>query len=190
MVSGLDLSHSIQFYIGIILIVERPILPGDVVEVNDLIGTVSKISVRASRINTYAGAEVVVPNNNLISKDLINWTLSNNMRRVEILIGNAYGTDPNEILKELSQVAGAKPQVLKTPPLAVLFDTFGESSLNFRLLFWVYFQNGLQTKSDVSIAIYNRFEELGVKIPLPQQEVYLSQKDNSKEGPSKDLNFQ
>lgn len=178
---GLGIGFGLQtivsnFISGIILIFERPILPGDVVEVNNLIGTVNKIGVRASRINTYDGAEVVVPNNNLISEDLINWTLSNNIKRVEILIGTAYGTDPNEVLKILEQVTNENKEVLKNPPAKALFDTFGESSLNFRLLFWVYFQNGLQSKSDVSIAVYNRFEELGIKIPFPQQEVYLTQK--------------
>ena len=191
---GLGIGFGLQtivsnFISGIILIFERPILPGDVVEVNNLLGTVSKIGVRASRINTYEGAEVVVPNNNLISKDLINWTLSDNIKRVEILIGTAYGTNPNEVLKILKQVANENQKVLKNTPPVALFDTFGESSLNFRLLFWVHFQNGLQAKSDVSIAVYNRFEELGIKIPFPQHEVYLSQKDNSKLGPSTDLDI-
>ncbi len=189
---GLGIGFGLQtivsnFISGIILIFERPILPGDVVEVNNLIGTVSKIGVRASRISTYEGAEVVVPNNNLISKDLINWTLSDNTKRVEILIGTAYGTDPNQILKVLREVANENKEVLKNPPPAALFDTFGDSSLNFRLLFWVHFQKGLQAKSDVSIAVYNKFEELGIKIPFPQHEVYLSKKDNSKLGSSQDL---
>jgi small-conductance mechanosensitive channel len=188
---GLGIGFGLQtivsnFISGIILVFERPILTGDVVEVNNLIGTVGKIGVRASRINTYDGAEVVVPNNNLISEDLINWTLSNNIKRVEILIGTKYGTDPNEVLKILIQVANENEDVLKNPPPAALFDTFGDSSLNYRLLFWVYFQNGLQAKSDVSIAIYNRFEELGIEIPFPQLDVHLSKNDNSKLGPSND----
>ncbi len=192
---GLGIGFGLQaivsnFISGIILIFERPILPGDVVEVNNLIGTVSKIGVRASRINTYEGAEVVVPNNNLISEDLINWTLSNNIKRVEVLIGAAYGTDPNEVLKILEIVANENKQVLKDPPPKALFDTFGDSSLNFRLLFWVYFQNGLQAKSDVSIGVYNKFDELGIKIPFPQREVYLSHEDTSNDGSSKDLNIQ
>lgn len=182
---GLGIGFGLQtivsnFISGIILIFERPILPGDVVEVNNLVGTVSKIGVRASRINTYEGAEVVVPNNNLISEDLINWTLSNNIKRVEILIGTKYGTDPNEVLKILTQVANENNDVLKKPPPVALFDTFGDSSLNYRLLFWVYFQKGLQAKSDVSIAVYNRFRELGIEIPFPQQEVYLTQKSTKK----------
>jgi small-conductance mechanosensitive channel len=189
---GLGIGFGLQtivsnFISGIILIFERPILPGDVVEVNNLIGTVSKIGVRASRINTYEGAEVVVPNNNLISEDLINWTLSNNIKRVEILIGTKYGTDPNEVLKILVQVANENKDVLKNPPPVALFDTFGDSSLNYRLLFWVYFQKGLQAKSDVSIAVYNRFIELGIEIPFPQLDVYLSQNDNSELGSPRDI---
>ncbi len=176
---GLGIGFGLQtvvsnFISGIILVFERPILTGDVVEVNNLLGTVSKIGVRSSRINTYDGAEVVVPNNNLISQNLINWTLSDNIKRVEISIGAAYGTDPNQVLTVLSEVASEHADVLKNPPPMTLFDAFGDSSLNFRLLFWVHFQNGLQAKSDISVGIYNKFEELGIKIPFPQREIRMS----------------
>ncbi len=192
---GLGIGFGLQtvvsnFISGIILIFERPILPGDVVEVNNLIGTVSKIGVRSSRISTYEGAEVVVPNNNLISKDLINWTLSNNIKRVEILISTTYGADPSEILKVLEKVASENNEVLINPPPLALFDKFGESSLKFRLLFWVYFQNGLRAKSDVSIGVYQKFKELGIKIPFPQHEVHISKEVNSNEDPFKDHNIQ
>ncbi|MBG7631650.1 MAG: mechanosensitive ion channel, partial [Bacteroidetes bacterium] len=180
---GLGIGFGLQtivsnFISGIILIFERPILTGDVVEVNNLIGTVSKIGVRASRISTYEGAEVVVPNNNLISKDLINWTLSDNIKRVEILIGVAYDSDPSDVLKVLEKVANENEKVLKNPPSVALFDKFGDSTLEFRLLFWVYFQNGLQVKSDVSIAIHKKFKELGIKIPFPQREIHVSQEED------------
>ena len=181
---GLGIGFGLQtivsnFISGIILIFERPILTGDVVEVNNLIGTVSKIGVRASRISTYEGAEVVVPNNNLISKDLINWTLSDNIKRVEILIGVSYDSNPSEVLKVLLNVVNENKEILQVPPPKALFDAFGESTLKFRLLFWVHFQNGIQAKSDVSIAVYAKFSELGIKIPVPQREIYLSQDDDS-----------
>ena len=110
---------------------------------------------------------------------MINWTLSDNIKRVEILIGVSYDADPSEVLKVLEKVANENKEVLKNPPPVALFDTFGESTLKFRLLFWVHFQNGLKAKSDVSIAVYSKFNELGIKIPVPQREIHLSQEDDS-----------
>ena len=175
---GLGIGFGLQtvisnFVSGLILVFERPILPGDTVEVNNLLGTVNRIGVRSSNIRTFDGAEVVVPNNNLIANDLINWTLSDNVKRVEILIGTTYGSDPNEILKILVGVAKENKECLKNPPPMALFSEFGESSLNFKLLFWVHYEFGLQAKSDVSIGVYNRFKELGIEIPFPQQDVYI-----------------
>jgi len=173
---GFGLQNIISNFIsGIILVFERPILPGDTVEVNNLLGTVNKIGVRSSRISTYDGAEVVVPNNNLISNDLINWTLSDTIKRIEIVVGTTYKSDPNEIIEVLTQVANEHKDVLKTPPARALFTDFGESALNFKVLFWVYFENGLQSKSDISVAIYNRFKELDIEIPYPQRVVHLPQ---------------
>ncbi|MBT8302368.1 MAG: mechanosensitive ion channel [Maribacter sp.] len=189
---GLGIGFGLQnvvsnFISGIILVFERPILTGDVVEVNSLLGIVSKIGVRSSRISTYDGSEVVVPNNNLISNDLINWTLSNNIRRNEIWIGASYGSDPNQVLEVLLDVVSENKMVLKNPAPMALFDKFGESALSFRLLFWVYFKNSLKSKSDVSIAIYNRFEELGIEIPLPQRVVRLSKSDQNPDTLSNDF---
>ena len=119
------------------------------------------------------GAEVVVPNNSLISNDLINWTLSNNIKRIEVLVGASYDSDPNSILKILAEAAAGNAEVLKNPPPQALFSEFGDSSLNFRLRFWVHYEVGLQTKSEVSIAIYNRFKEQGIEIPFPQRDIHI-----------------
>jgi len=184
---GLGIGFGLQnivsnFISGIILVFERPILPGDSVEVNKLLGTVKKIGVRSSKISTYEGAEVVVPNNNLISNDLINWTLSDNIKRIEILVGTSYDSDPNKILKLLVEIAIEHEDVLETPQPRALFSEFGESSLNFRLLFWVHFENGLQAKSDVTLGVYNKFKELNIEIPFPQRVVHLPKGLNDIQG--------
>ena len=183
---GLGIGFGLQtivsnFISGIILVFERPILPGDVVEVNNLLGTVNKIGVRASRINTFDGSEVVVPNNSLISNDLINWTLSNNTRRLEILVGTSYDADPNIVIEALTEVANSNPLVLQNPSPLALFIEFGESSLNFRLLIWINIQNVLAARSEVSVAIYNKFKELGIQIPFPQRVVHFPDKENTEE---------
>ena len=173
---GLGIGFGLQtvisnFVSGLILVFERPILLGDTVEVNNLLGTVNRIGVRSSSINTFDGAEVVVPNNNLISNDLINWTLSNNTKRVEVLIGTSYNSDPNRVLEILTEIATGNKYTLNDPPPRALFNDFGDSALNFRLLFWVHYEVGLQAKSDISISIYNRFKAEGIEIPFPQRDL-------------------
>jgi small-conductance mechanosensitive channel len=182
---GLGIGFGLQtvisnFVSGLILVFERPILPGDTIEVNNLFGKVSKIGVRASSITTYDGAEVVVPNMNLISNNLINWTLSDSIKRVEILVGTTYGSDPNQVLEILRECATELDYAIKDRDPLVLFTEFGESSLNFRLLFWVPFEKGLTAKSDVSIAIYNKFTEAGIKIPFPQRDLHIKTQPEGK----------
>jgi len=171
---GFGLQNIVQNFIsGLILIFERPIQVGDTVEVNNLLGKVKDIGVRASNVVTYDGAEVIVPNSNLISNDLINWTLSDSRKRVEIKVGTAYGTDPNLVLELIQKVAVDHPDVVKNPPPRALFDGFGDSSLDFRLLFWVSFEFGLTAKSDIAIGVYNTFAENNIEIPFPQVDLHI-----------------
>jgi len=175
---GLGIGFGLQtvisnFVSGLILVFERPIHVGDTVEVNNLLGTVHRIGVRSSSIITFDGAEVVVPNNNLIANDLINWTLSDSIKRVEILIGTTYGSDPNQILKILMDAAMDNKDTLKNPEPQALFSEFGDSSLNFKLRFWVHYEVGLQAKSDVSIEVYNQFAKHGIEIPFPQRDLHI-----------------
>ena len=162
-----------NFISGLILIYERPIEVGDTIEVGNLLGQVNNIGIRASNVRTYDGSEVVVPNANLISNELINWTLSDNKRRIDLRIGVAYGSDPNKVIELLKSVPMSHENVLKEPEPAVYFNEFGESSLNFRVLFWVPYDVGLSTKSDVAIGIYNILKENGITIPFPQLDLHV-----------------
>lgn len=185
---GLGIGFGLQtvisnFVSGMILVFERPIIQGDTVEVDNLLGTVNRIGVRSSSITTFDGAEVIVPNNNLISNDLINWTLSNNTKRVEIFVGTTYSSDPNEVLKILFTVAEEYKHTLKNPPPQALFVEFGDSSLNFTLRFWVHYENWLQARSDISIEVYNQFKKANIQIPFPQRDIYIK----SMPGSSQDL---
>ena len=190
---GLGIGFGLQtiisnFVSGLILIFERPIHQGDSVEVNNLWGTVSSIGVRASVISTFDGAEVIVPNNNLITNDLINWTLSSKIRRMEINVGTAYGSDPNKVLEILKEAAKSNPVVLKDPEPLPLFKGFGDSSLDFMLWYWVYFENGLGSKSAVLIEIYNRFAEAGIEIPFPQRDLHIKSITKG-ENPTTEIGF-
>jgi len=178
---GFGLQNIVNNFIsGLIIVYERPIQVGDTIEVENLLGQVNRIGIRSSNVKTYDGAEVVVPNGNLISNQLINWTLSDNQRRIDFRIGVSYGSDPNEVIKILEKVANDNEDTLKNPPPRALFDEFGDSSLNFRLLYWVPYNIGIGTKSDVAIEIFNKFRENDIEIPFPQLDLHVKEKLKSK----------
>lgn len=160
---------------GLILAFERPIQTGDIIQIAsiNLTGEVKEIGIRASTVRTFDGAEVIVPNGNLISNEVINWTLSDHRKRQEIIVGVAYGTDTTKVLEILNKVVPGQDNVLKNPSPFIIFLGFGESSLDFRVLFWTHFDNGLSTKSAVGIAIDEAFKKEGIVIPFPQNDLHL-----------------
>ncbi|WP_163715412.1 mechanosensitive ion channel family protein [Mangrovibacterium lignilyticum] len=171
---GFGLQNIVNNFIsGLILIYERPIQAGDTIEINTLMGEVKKIGIRSSRVRTFDGAEVIVPNAILVSDQLINWTLSDEKRRIEIVIGVKYGTDPEEVIRILKGVANDHELVSKFPEPQVLFNEFADSALNFRLLCWVLFQNGIKVKSELSVAIDKVFKENRIEIPFPQLDLHV-----------------
>jgi len=171
---GFGLQNIVNNFIsGLILLYERPIEVGDIISAGALMGEVKSIGVRASKVRTFDGAEVLVPNGNIISNDLINWTLTDKKRRLEIKVGVDYNSNPNDVLKILQKVAVNNDKVLVDPAPAVFFDEFGDSSLNFRLLAWVNFNDSLSTKSELSIAVYNALSEAGITIPFPQLDLHV-----------------
>ncbi len=160
---------------GLILAFERPIQTGDIIQIANinLMGEVKEIGIRASTVRTFDGAEVIVPNGNLISNEMINWTLSDSRKRQEIIVGVAYGTDTGKVLEILKKVVPEQDNVLKNPSPFIIFTGFGDSSLDFRVLFWTLFDNGLGTKSAVGIAIDEAFKKEGIQIPFPQSDLHL-----------------
>ena len=177
---GLGLGFGLQdvignFVSGLILAVERPIQKGDTVEVGNLLGRVSEIGVRSSKVQTFEGAEVIVPNGSLLSKELINWTLSDERRRLDIAVRVAYGTDPHHVVELLEGVAAVHPEVLQDPPPRALFDGFGDTSLDFRLQCWVPFGKGVVAKSDLALGIHDALKEAGISIPVPRRRIVSSE---------------
>jgi potassium-dependent mechanosensitive channel len=169
-----------NFASGLILLFERPIRVGDTVEVNGLIGTVGRIGARSSTVTTAQGAEVIVPNSNLIANQVVNWTLSSPWRRVEIPVGVAYGSDPEAIIKLLVAVVANHADVMTTPPPTAYFLGFGDSALNFELRFWADRQDiWFQLKSDVSVAVANALKKADIEIPFPQRDLHLRSMDVS-----------
>lgn len=165
---------------GLILAFERPIKVGDTVQVDQLLGVVKKIGLRSSTVKSFDGAEVIVPNGNLISNQMINWTLSDFSRRMDIRVGVAYGTDPEKVLDILLSVAGEHEKVYKAPKPRAFFIGFGDSSLDFRLLAWVNIENRLETESEINVQINKKLAEASIEIPFPQRDLHIRSDDTIK----------
>jgi small-conductance mechanosensitive channel len=169
-----------NFVSGLILQFERPIHIGDVLDIDGTTGKVTRIGIRSSTIKTFQGAEVIIPNGNFISGKVINWTLSESLRRVELPIGVAYGSDAKLVSKLLEQAATLHESVLTSPAPAVYFKEFADSSLNFELQFWVMQEsNWVKVKSDVSLCIMELLDRAGIEIPFPQRDLRLRSVDSS-----------
>jgi small-conductance mechanosensitive channel len=161
-----------NFVSGLILLFERPVRVGDRVEVGQLSGVVTDIGMRASVVRTWQGAEVIVPNANLISSEVINWTLSDEIRRMEIAVGVAYGTDPQRVLEMLIAVANEHPEVSHVPEPVALFLGFGDSSLNFELRAWTT-ADFVRVASELRVTINKALAEAGIEIPFPQRDLHV-----------------
>jgi len=166
-----------NFIAGLILAFERPIQKGDTIEIGTLLGDVTNIGVRASTVRTYDGSEVMVPNGNLISNDLTNWTLSDRKKRREVKVGVAYGNDPRKVMELIAKVAGEHEDVFFNPKPWPLFEGFGESSLNFRVMFWANFDSGMTIQSEVAMNIYDALMDAGIQIPFPQTDLHVKSFD-------------
>jgi small-conductance mechanosensitive channel len=182
---GVGLGFGLQnvvnnFVSGLILLFERPIHVGDTVEVGGLVGTVRRIGARSSTVVTFQGAEVIVPNSNLLSNPVINWTLSSQWRRVDIPVAVAHGTDPEQVLKLLIDVADANPGVLRERPPMAFFLGFSERGLNFELRFWSAHQDTwFQLQSDVAVALAKALRTAGIQVPFPQHDLHIRSVDPS-----------
>jgi small-conductance mechanosensitive channel len=158
---------------GIILALERPIKVGDIVQVGELLGVVKSIGLRSSTVKSFDGAEVIVPNGNLISQEMINWTLSDSNRRIDIRVGVAYGTKPGQVVELMQEVAEANERVDKKPPPTAYFIEFGDSSLNFRLLAWTDMAHRLEVESELNMAVNEALQKAGIEIPFPQVDLNI-----------------
>jgi len=165
-----------NFVSGLILLFERPVQVGDTVQLvsQNLWGDIRRIGIRASVIHTFDGAEVVVPNGQLISESVTNWTLSNRHRRVELNVGVAYGTDAQRVIDLLLEVARSHPQVLETPPPRAFFLSFGDSALSFAIRGWISdFNDGYAVRSELNVAIQRALAEAEIGVPFPQRDLHL-----------------
>ncbi|MBX6424488.1 MAG: mechanosensitive ion channel family protein [Variibacter sp.] len=161
-----------NFVSGLILLAERPIRVGDSIVVKGEEGWVRRIRVRATEIETFERASVIIPNSELITGLVKNWTHANTMGRVIIKVGVSYDSDPDQVRELLEKIANDHPQVVQSPPPRAFLLGFGDSALEFDLRCVVAnVEHGLAVRSDLHFAILKAFREAGIEIPFPQCDV-------------------
>ena len=181
---GFGLRNVIENFVsGLIIIFERPIEVGDTIESGTVFGTVEKIGIRSSTVQTFDGSEVIVPNGSLISNEVINWTLSDRRRRIQLPVKVAFGHDPHKVLELLLKVAGEHAGVLNTPEPQAFFNGFGDNYLDFTLYYWVS-DDILQIKSEMALGVHDTIKNAGIDTPIPKGDFNLK----ILEAPSKQQN--
>jgi small-conductance mechanosensitive channel len=169
-----------NFLSGLILMMERPIKIGDIVEVENVRGTVEWVGARSTRIKTFDNLRLVVPNSTLLQNKVINWSLSDDIVRREILVGVQYGSPVRKVESLLQQAASEHSVVEKYPKPIVLFDDFGDNALTFMVLIWIRMsRTGMahlyisQVESDIRFRIDELFRQNDIVIAFPQRDVHI-----------------
>ena len=163
-----------NFVCGLIVLFEQPIRVGDVVTIDTVTGIVSRIRMRATTVTTYDRQEFVIPNKDLITGRVINWTLSDSVNRSLVRVGVAYGTDTRRVGALLKEICHQTPHILKEPAPIITFDEFGDSTLNFAVRFYLAsLDNRFATVNELHNAISERFAEENIEIAFPQMDVHM-----------------
>jgi small-conductance mechanosensitive channel len=176
---GVGLGFGLQtivnnFVSGMILIFERPVQIGDSVEVGSVKGKITRIGIRSSTVRSFEGADITVPNGTMLSDALTNWTMTDRNRRIEITVGVAYGTNPDTVIEALHGALDGQEGLLKEPAPQVVFDGFGDNSLNFLLRAWVSDNDQFVTiRSQIALATNRELNARGIEIPFPQRDLHL-----------------
>ncbi|MFA6292220.1 MAG: mechanosensitive ion channel domain-containing protein [Victivallales bacterium] len=165
-----------NFISGIIILIERPLRVGDVVDVGGTVGVVTSIGVRSSLIRNANGIEVFIPNSTFLENDVINWTHSNREARFNVKVGVAYGCSTDKVTEILLKIAGEHGQVLKSPAPQVLLEDFGDNALIFQLNYWIDVLPGTGTRqiaSDIRKMMEKKLSEAGIAISFPQRDIHI-----------------
>ena len=183
---GFGLQNIVNNFIsGLILLFERPVKVGDTVSLDEQWGTITRIGLRSTVVETADHSEVIVPNSELISQRVVNWTFTSHVTRLVLPVGVAYGTPLDKVLEVLLQTAREQPEIVATPEPSAIFTGFGDSAINFELRVWIADVNQrLRIRSELGLAIDRHFRAAGIVIPFPQRDVHLHGNDTPAKEPS------
>ncbi|MFL5453827.1 MAG: mechanosensitive ion channel domain-containing protein [Myxococcales bacterium] len=171
---GFGLQNIVRdFVCGLVLLYEQPMQVDDIIELGQLKGTVRRIGMRSSTVRTFDGAEVIVPNTNFVATEVVNWTHTDRLRRVDIAVNAAYGADPQTVVDLLLATARSAPAIAATPEPVALFTGFGDSALRFELRVWTPVDEWVANASKLRARISNAFLQAGIAIPFPQLDLWV-----------------
>ncbi len=172
---GLGLQQTFNdFFSGILLLLEGTVEVGDILEVSGSVGRVERIGLRTSKIQTRDGIDLITPNSKLVGDNVVNWSHNNNPTRFQVAVGVAYSSDVNLVTRLIVDAANQNNKVLQSPSPSVQFTGFGDSALDFNLLFHSYeFWRIEMVKSELRYAIVQAFREHDIEIPFPQRDLWL-----------------
>jgi small-conductance mechanosensitive channel len=164
-----------NFVAGLILLVEQPIRLGDRIEFGGKVGEVVRIGMRSSKVRTYDNAILIVPNSEFVAKQILNWTAGDPKIRVTVPVSVAYGSDSEQVMQILLDVARHNADVMREPAPGVLLSDFGPSSITFALRVWTLLKadNLVQLRSDIFLQTQKRFIEKKIEMPFPQMDLHI-----------------
>jgi len=165
-----------NFISGLIILAERPIKIGDLIEVENTFGSVENIGARSTLIRSFDNIHVVVPNSTFLESNVINWTHSDNLVRIRLKVGVAYGSPTRRVEELILQAIGEHDKVIVPPEPQVLFDDFGDSALLFEAMFWIKMFRPMDRRrvlSDLRFRLDELFRENGIVIAFPQRDVHI-----------------
>ncbi len=165
-----------NFISGLILLTERQIKIGDIIEVDGNTGRITHLGSRCSRLRKFNGVEVLIPNSSFLEKDVVNWTLNDPQHRFDFAVGAAYGSPVEKVIAILQEAVNAEPEVLRDPAPGVFFEEFADSALVFRVYFWVEVGGLTDSRlvgSNIRRRIAEDFAKAGVEMPFPQRDLHV-----------------
>jgi len=164
-----------NFISGIIILLDKSVKPGDIIEIEDVYGEIKSIGLRYISVLTLDGKEYIIPNEDLITKKVINWSYSNNLVRTKVSVGVSYNSDVDKALDLMEKSIKGIDRILENPAPKIFLKEFGDSSVNLEIKFWIKDpENGIMNiKSEVNRNIWRLFKENGIEIPFPQQDIHF-----------------